>query len=141
MVDIFTAEKRSYIMSRIRGKNTQPERIVKSILRKNGIRFSANKKSLPGTPDIVLPAQKLILFINGCFWHGHSRCKIFRMPKSRKAFWKKKIESNRERDRKCIRQLRRLGWSVMTIWECQLRRNSMKVMDRVFSKIMSKGGI
>lgn len=121
-------------MSRIKGKDTRPERVVRSLLRANGIRFTTNSKSLPGRPDIVLKDHAIALFIHGCFWHGHRRCKVFRMPKSNRKFWKNKIEANRKRDSKRISQLRKLGWKAVTIWECQLRRDALSTIEKVMRK-------
>lgn len=132
MADIFAPEVRSRIMSRIRGKDTKPERLVRKILRDHGIRYRMNDRTLPGSPDLVLKDAKVAVLVHGCFWHGHRRCRRFRMPKSRVAFWRRKIETNRARDARVRRRLRRLGWKVVTVWECQLERNPLAVAERIF---------
>jgi DNA mismatch endonuclease (patch repair protein) len=122
MADVFSKEKRSQVMSRIGGKNTRPEKVVRSFLHRQGFRFRLHQKDLPGKPDIVLPKYRTIVLIHGCFWHHHPRCRRATLPSSQQAFWLRKIEANRDRDRRQIRTLRRLGWRVLTIWECQTRR-------------------
>lgn len=108
-------------MSRIGSKDTHPERAVRSILHRLGYRFRLHRKDLPGTPDIVLPGHGAVVFVHGCFWHGHS-CKVGKMPKSRLEYWVPKIEANVRRDKRKADKLRRLGWRVMTVWECELKR-------------------
>jgi DNA mismatch endonuclease (patch repair protein) len=119
-MDIVSKKKRSEMMSGIGSKNTKPEIIVRKLLHSNGYRFRLHSKNLPGRPDICLPKHKSVIFVNGCFWHGHS-CPIFRVPKTRPDFWYAKIEGNRQRDRKNIEDLLELGWRVLVIWECTLR--------------------
>ena len=123
MVDIFSKEKRSWVMSRIRGKNTKPEIMVRSILHRLGYRFTVSgprNKKLPGKPDVVLPKWKTVIFVHGCFWHGHKGCPLFNMPKTRTKFWREKITGNKERDTRNEAALKELGWNVVTIWECEL---------------------
>ena len=108
-------------MSRVRSQDTGPERAVRSILHRLGYRFRLHMKSLPGTPDIVLPRRGVVVFVHGCFWHGH-RCKVGKMPKSRTDYWGPKIEANQARDVRKSAKLRRLGWSVITVYECELKR-------------------
>lgn len=112
--------KRSYIMSMIRSKDTKPEIMVRKYLFSKGFRYRTNVRNLPGTPDIVLSRYRTVIFVNGCFWHGHD-CLEFRPPKTRIEFWMKKINRNRERDTEVRKQLRELGWRTMVIWECQLK--------------------
>jgi len=119
-MDTVSKKKRSEMMSGIGSKNTKPEIIVRKLLHSNGYRFRLHSKNLPGRPDICLPKHKSVIFVNGCFWHGHS-CPIFRVPKTRPDFWYAKIEGNRQRDRKNIEDLLELGWRVLVIWECTLR--------------------
>lgn len=110
-------------MSRIRGKDTKPEILVRSLLHGLGYRFTVNgprNKQLPGRPDIVLPKHATVIFVHGCFWHGHEGCPIFKMPKTRVEFWKEKIGKNQERDAKNAEALKELRWNVVTIWECEL---------------------
>jgi len=120
MADIYSIETRSYIMSKIRSKNTKPENLVRKFLYDNGFRYRKNLKALPGTPDIVIKKCRTVVLVNGCFWHGHENCKSFKMPKTRVEFWTEKIERNRKRDVESIEKLQRLGWDVVVIWECQL---------------------
>lgn len=108
-------------MSRIRGTNTKPELAVRSLLHRMGYRFRLHRKDLPGTPDIVLPGRGTVVFVHGCFWHGHA-CKRTKMPKSRVEYWAGKIEANRRRDARKRRKLKALGWNVVIIWECELKR-------------------
>ena len=121
MADIFSPYKRSKIMSKISGKETKPEILVRKFLFANGFRFRKNVKKLPGTPDIVLPKYKTVIFVHGCFWHGHEKCKYSKRPETKKEFWKNKIEGNIKRDRKNINELKKLGWKVITIWQCEIR--------------------
>jgi len=119
MVDTISREHRSWNMSRITGKNTKPELVVRSILHRMGYRFRLHRKDLPGRPDIVLPKYKTVIFVHGCFWHRHKGCKYAYTPKSRKAFWQKKFRENVERDLKAQSELRKAGWRVLVIWECR----------------------
>lgn len=110
---------RSWNMGRIRSKNTKPEKLVRSLLHGMGYRFRLHKKDLPGKPDIVLPKYRTVLLVHGCFWHRHPGCKYSYTPKTRKKFWETKFEKNVERDRTNIDALKKLGWNVEIIWECQ----------------------
>ena len=121
MADIKTPAARSENMSRIRSTNTKPEEIVRKYLFKHGFRYRKNDKRYPGTPDIVLPKYKTVIFVNGCFWHGHSDCKYFVVPKSNTEFWQNKIAANIARDNEKIAQLLRMNWKVITVWECELK--------------------
>lgn len=124
MADVFSPEKRSEVMAKIRGRNTKPELALRSMLHRLGYRFTVNgplNRSLPGRPDLVLPKYNTVIFVHGCFWHGHEHCASFRMPKSRRTWWKAKIHGNRARDFRNETALRYLGWHVVTIWECALR--------------------
>ena len=122
-MDVHDKETRSYNMSRIKGKNTKPEELVRKFLFSQGFRYRKNDARLPGTPDIVLPKYKTVIFVNGCFWHGHSNCKYFVVPKTNTEFWLNKIETNRQRDAKKTSELQSLGWRVIVLWECQLKKN------------------
>ena len=124
MADVHSPETRSYNMSRIRGKNTKPEELVRKYLFAQGFRYRKNDARLPGKPDIVLPKYKTVIFVNGCFWHAHEGCRYFVWPKNNAEFWKKKIDGNIERDAKNQRLLTELGWRVIVVWECELK-NSM----------------
>lgn len=109
-------------MSMIKGKNTKPEIIVRKFLFSNGLRYRVNVKDLPGKPDIVLKKYNTIVLVNGCFWHGHEDCSIAHIPKSRVEWWQEKITKNKERDKLVYQQLKQLGWDLILIWECQLKK-------------------
>ena len=123
MADVHTPKQRSYNMSRIRNKDTKPEELVRKYLFSQGFRYRKNDARLPGKPDIVLPKYKTVIFVNGCFWHKHEGCKYFVWPKNNADFWKNKIEGNVIRDDKNYQQLKELGWKVLIIWECELKRS------------------
>ena len=140
MVDVLTKEQRRKCMSNIRSKNTKPEILVRKYLFSQGIRFRVNVKKLPGTPDIVLRKYRTVIFVNGCFWHGHEGCKYYVLPKTNTEFWKEKIERNKARDYKKSMELRQMGWHVITIWECQLRTHTriqtLYALDLALSNIL-----
>lgn len=119
-MDTITPAARSLLMSRIRGKDTLPERIVRSLVHRMGFRFRLHVDYLPGRPDLVFPSLGKIIFVHGCFWHAHARCDHARLPKSNIDFWTDKLESNRERDRRVKRLLTRAGWRYLVVWECEL---------------------
>jgi len=121
MSDTFSKEQRSRIMSHVKGKNTKPEKIVRSIIHNMGYRFRLNVTLLPGKPDIVLASRRKIIFVNGCFWHHHRGCPRGNMPSTNTEFWKHKIFSTVKRDRLVRKELKKQGWSVLTVWECELR--------------------
>lgn len=121
MTDVMTPEQRSRCMAAIKGKDTKPEMIVRKYLFSRGLRFRVQVRKLPGTPDIVLPKYKTVIFVNGCFWHGHEGCKYFRLPKSNVEFWKEKIERNVARDVRNEAELRALGWRIIRVWECEIK--------------------
>lgn len=133
MTDIHSKEIRSYNMSKIKGKNTKPEILVRKHLFSRGFRYRLYSKKLPGKPDIILPKYKTVIFINGCFWHGHEGCKYFVIPKTRTDFWLGKINTNIQNDKKNTTLLETMGWYVITVWECELKKkdNIEKVMDRI----------
>jgi DNA mismatch endonuclease (patch repair protein) len=118
------SSQRSYNMSRIRSKNTTPERIVRNELWHKGYRYRLNDKRLPGTPDLVLPKYRAVIFINGCFWHGHRGCPKYVAPKTNAQFWKEKIASNIARDELNAQRLDTLAWTVITVWECELSKKA-----------------
>ena len=124
VADVHTPEQRSYNMSRIRGKNTKPEELVRKYLFAQGLRYRKNDARFPGKPDIVLPKYKTVIFVNGCFWHAHKGCKYFVWPKSNVDFWKKKINGNIQRDLRNNQLLSEQGWNVIVIWECQLKKST-----------------
>lgn len=121
MTDVFSAEKRSWVMARVRGGDTQPERLVRLMLHRLGYRFRLHRKDLPGTPDIVLPKRRTVVFVHGCFWHGHD-CSRGGLPASNQEFWAPKIAKNRDRDARAQRELRKNGWKVLTVWQCQTKK-------------------
>ena len=123
-MDVLTPEQRQITMSRIHGKETTPEIIVRKYLFSRGLRYRKNDRRLPGHPDIVFPKYHVVVFVNGCFWHGHEGCRFFQLPKTNADFWKNKIIRNQERDRNEIAKLEFLGWRVVTIWECEIRRKT-----------------
>lgn len=121
MTDVFPKEKRSWIMSRIQGKNTSPELKVRSLAHRLGYRFRIHRKDLPGKPDLVFPSRKKVIFVHGCFWHGHD-CSIGkRTPKTNTEYWTEKIRKNIERDAKNEAELKSLGWKVLVLWECEIK--------------------
>lgn len=122
-------------MSRIKSSNTKPEEIVRKYLFSKGFRYRKNDKRYPGKPDIVLPKYRTIIFVNGCFWHGHEGCRYFVVPKTNTEFWVNKIETNKQRDSRKINDLQALGWRVITVWECQLKS---KTLNDTLSSIESK---
>ncbi len=119
-MDRISKEHRSWNMSRIRSKNTGPEMRLRALLRPLGFRMRYNVKTLPGKPDIVIPSIKTVIFVHGCFWHRHPRCRYATTPKTRKAFWQAKFAANVARFAKVRKELRRLGWCVKVIWQCQI---------------------
>ncbi|MCP5102054.1 MAG: DNA mismatch endonuclease Vsr [bacterium] len=131
-MDVFSKEKRSRIMARVRGKNTRPELKVRSLLHRLGYRFRLHRSDLPGNPDIVLPKHKKAVFVHGCFWHGHSGCPRARRPSTNKKFWNEKLDKNIARDKKTISELTMLGWDSLVIWSCET-----KDMDTVKFKLHS----
>ena len=124
MSDTLSQTQRSYNMSRIRGKNTKPEILVRKGLHARGFRFRLHNKKLPGSPDIVLPKYGVAIMVNGCFWHGHKGCRYATKPKTNVGFWETKIARNRHRDEVTNAHLEALGWHVITVWECELRGKS-----------------
>ena len=121
MTDQIDPARRSWNMGRIKGKDTKPELEVRSLLHKLGFRFRLHRKGLPGTPDIVLPKYRAVIFVHGCYWHRHPGCRYAYNPKSRVAFWQNKFRDNVKRDAAHSRRLTELGWTVITVWECELR--------------------
>ncbi|MCE1198337.1 MAG: very short patch repair endonuclease [Marinilabiliales bacterium] len=121
MTDVHEPEVRSYNMSRIKGKNTKPEMLVRKFLFQNGFRYRLHVKDLPGKPDIVLPRYKTVIFVNGCFWHGHKGCRYFVLPKTRTEWWLQKIKATAARDKEAEIALQVLGWKVILVWECELK--------------------
>lgn len=121
VADIKSKESRSYNMSRIKGKNTKPEELVRKYLFSKGFRYRKNDRRLPGSPDIVLPKYRVVVFVNGCFWHGHTGCRYFVWPQNNAEFWRKKISDNIARDKAQLEELTAAGWRCITVWECELK--------------------
>lgn len=126
MADTLTPEQRHRCMAAIKGKDTKPEMVVRRYLHSLGYRYSLHNKKLPGCPDLVLRKYKTVIFIHGCFWHGHEGCKFSRLPKTNVEFWQDKITRNQQRDQKVIKLLREKGWNVITVWECDLRNKEKR---------------
>ena len=137
MAKMISPETRSRMMSGIRGRNTQPEMTVRSFLHRSGFRFRLHRRGLPGKPDIVLPRWDAVVFVHGCFWHGHGGCRYFKLPKTREAFWAGKIESNVRRDAATIQRLLEAGWRVAIVWECALRDESANALNSLQGFIRS----
>lgn len=130
MPDRISKEARSRIMASIRGKDTLPEKSTRALLTEAGLRYRLHVKSLPGSPDIVLPRFKVVIFVNGCFWHGH-KCLGGRRPKTNRTFWETKIQRNISRDRSVARKLRNMGWRVFTVWECRLEGGVQRLLRAI----------
>lgn len=138
MSDKLTPEKRSWNMSRIKGKDTKIEVEVRKYLFSKGYRFRKNDKRYPGKPDIVLPKYHVAIFVHGCFWHRHEGCKDATTPKTRTEFWLEKFDKNVKNDQIKQEKLRELGWKVIVIWECELKRNFQETMDKVEKELTRK---
>jgi len=137
MADVHNKATRSYNMSMIKGKNTKPEMLVRRFLHANGYRYKLHDKKLPGKPDIVLPKYRTVIFVHGCFWHGHANCKYFVIPKTRTQWWTDKINDNRANDEKAVKALRKEGWKVIKIWGCDLiSRHQEKTLNNL-SKVLN----
>jgi DNA mismatch endonuclease, patch repair protein len=119
-MDRLTPERRSWLMAQVKGRDTTPELIVRRMLHALGYRYRLHRSDLPGKPDIVFGPRMKVVFIHGCFWHGHN-CSKGRLPKSNRAFWRTKVDTNKKRDRKRVRQLKALGWKTLSVWQCQLK--------------------
>lgn len=137
MPDIFTKERRSEIMSRISGQNTKPEIVVRKLLHSMGFRFRLHDARLQGRPDVVLPRHKKLIFVHGCFWHGHRGCKRAKLPTTNVNFWKKKISGNMVRDKKNIKTLKAQGWKVLVIWSCEISKIGM--LKKNLGRFMNNG--
>lgn len=129
-MDRLTPERRSWLMSRVKAKDTEAEMRVRRTVHSVGLRYRLHRRDLPGTPDLVFPKHRVAVFVHGCFWHRHPGCKKATTPKSRKRFWQRKFDRNVARDRKAIRDLRASGWRIAIIWECETRSKE-SILDRV----------
>jgi len=135
MADTLTKERRSWNMSRIRGRDTEPELQLRSLLHRAGFRFRVHVKNLPGRPDVILPRYRVAIFVHGCFWHRHSGCKNATTPSTRREFWQGKFDGNVSRDARDRDALETAGWTVLTIWECELKANPDSVVQRLSDEL------
>lgn len=129
--DTFTSEERSEIMRRVKGKNTKPEVWVRSVLHRIGYRFRLHRKDLPGNPDIVLPRYRAVIFVHGCFWHQHPGCRKATIPKNNREYWERKLQRNVQRDQTAKASLEKLGWRVLTLWECEIPRQESELREHL----------
>lgn len=142
MMPLAPMERRHLIMAAIHSSSTKPELKLRHALWQMGFRYRVNDRRLPGSPDIVLPKYHTVIFVHGCFWHGHKDCRLFSVPKTNPEFWTAKITRNRERDQKVWRQLEAKGWSVIIVWECQLKKNVFQdTISLVEEEILRNGQI
>lgn len=141
MADNHTPEVRSFNMSRIHAKDTNPETAVRKYLFSKGFRYRKNDKRYPGKPDIVLPKYKTVIFINGCFWHMHEGCRYAVLPKSNTEYWLRKLKRNKQRDGESVRKLKDAGWSVIVIWECELTKDTHIRLERLAAEIRSHSNL
>lgn len=140
MTDTISPELRHYVMSQVHSSDTKPELRLRRALWRMGFRYHVNDKRLPGKPDIVLPRYKTVIFVHGCFWHGHMNCGNYRIPKTNVEFWTKKVSRNQERDQEVWRKLEAKGWSVIIVWECQLKKGNIdETVNRVVEEIVQNG--
>lgn len=138
MADVHEPEVRSYNMSQIKGKDTKPEILVRKYIHSKGFRYRLHDKKLPGKPDVVLNRYRTVIFIHGCFWHGHEGCKYFVVPKTRTNWWLDKINRNKEKDFESCTALQNEGWKIITIWECELKKNKKaETLEWVVKEITS----
>lgn len=136
MADIWDKEKRSKVMSKIRGKNTKPELILRKAIFRLGYRYRIHKKDLPGKPDIVLIKYKTVIFVHGCFWHYHNKCNEGRIPNSNSEYWKTKLEKNIFKDKNNIKILKRNGWKVFVFWECEIEKNLDSILIKLTKRLI-----
>lgn len=138
MADTVSKQKRSEIMSHVTGKETKPEIMVRKYLFARGLRYRKNVRQLPGTPDIVFPKYKTAVFVNGCFWHGHQGCKYSHLPSTNIEYWEKKIADNLKRDERKTRELEKLGYRVLIVWQCQLKPNvKIETLETLYHNIVN----
>ena len=136
MTDTLNEQQRHYNMSRIRSKDTKPEEIVRKYLFSKGLRFRKNDRRYPGHPDVVLPKYKTVVFVNGCFWHRHEGCRYASNPATNREFWNQKFERNVERDAREQKELREMGWNVIVVWECELKKAAREeTLERLYNEI------
>lgn len=139
MADVHEPHVRSYNMSQIRSKNSKPEMVVRKFLHGQGLRFRLHVKDLPGKPDLVLKKYNTVIFIHGCFWHGHEGCRYFVLPKTNAKFWETKILTNKERDKASVKALKKDKWRIIEIWECEIKSyNREKTLKKLLKKIITQ---
>lgn len=139
MADVHSKEARSYNMSRVRSKNTNPEMLVRKYLHGKGFRYTLHNKALPGKPDIVLPKYKTVILVHGCFWHGHADCKYFSIPKTRTRWWADKIDRNITNDKNAKNALNEAGWRVIEVWGCELKNPMItNTLDRLTKELLNR---
>lgn len=136
-MDVLTPEQRSWTMSRVKGKDTKIEIQVRSYLFLKGYRFRKNDKRYPGKPDVVLPKYKTVIFVNGCFWHQHPGCKHSKLPETNNEYWKEKLQKNVVNDQMHTKQLQDMGWRVIVLWECELKKDFDNQMKKVISALQA----
>lgn len=138
MTDVMTPEQRSRCMAAVKSKDTRPEIVVRKYLFAKGLRYRVNNRKLPGSPDIVLKKYRTVVFVDGCFWHGHEGCRLFRLPKTNTDFWRHKIAMNYARDYANNVDLRLAGWRVIRVWECQIKTREVRerTLDRLYRQIV-----
>jgi DNA mismatch endonuclease, patch repair protein len=142
MPNLHKALTRSEMMARIRSKDTKPEMVVRHFLWASGFRYRLHGKQLPGRPDIVLARYRTVVFVHGCFWHGHENCKQFKLPSTRREFWEAKISRNQERDLLSLAKLKAMGWNVIVVWECEIEGNAGRArLVRLIGEILGIEGI
>ncbi|MEW6664115.1 MAG: very short patch repair endonuclease [Thermodesulfobacteriota bacterium] len=139
-MDIWTKAKRSEVMARILSSNTKPEQRVRKILSSMGYRYRLNVKGLPGKPDIVMRKYNAVILVHGCFWHLHSGCRDGTLPKTRKSYWHPKLLNNRKKDARNLRDLKRQGWKVLRLWECEIERKPEKVAEKLRELLQGQNG-
>lgn len=137
-MDIWSKEKRSQVMAKIRSENTKPERILRSTLHRQGYRFRIHKKDLPGKPDIALPKHRTLIFVHGCFWHYHEHCREGRIPSTNSKFWQEKLCKNVEKDKRNVKACEELGWKVLVVWECEVEKKLEDTIRKVKEKLSEK---
>lgn len=136
MADVLTPEQRRFNMSRIRGRDTKPEMLLRRSLHARGLRFRLHRRDLPGCPDLVFPALRAAVFVHGCFWHGHD-CAMFKLPVTRAEFWAAKIAGNQKRDTRALQELSAAGWRTFVLWECELRGPARRPLEVVIDEVVA----
>jgi DNA mismatch endonuclease, patch repair protein len=139
VADVHTKKQRSYNMAQVKSTNTKPELLVRKFLHARGFRYTLYNKKLPGKPDIVLPKYNTIIFVHGCFWHGHPNCKYFTIPKTRTKLWTDKINTNKANDEKAIKTLKKAGWKIIVVWACKLKpKNAEQALKKILTTLSKK---